>query len=88
MPPNTRCVTRPGLFGNPFATAAEFRDAMVLCRYYRCTPPWMDFYKGQRVLWILEHLHELAGLNLACFCGLDADCQADVLLEFVNLDRG
>ena len=88
MPPNTRCVTRPGRFGNPFATAHEFRRAMVLCQHYRGVPFSMDAEKGQRVLWMLEHLHELAGLNLACFCGLDEDCHADVLLEFANVDRG
>ena len=87
MPPNTRCVTRPGPFGNPFATAHEFRAAMMFCHDHRCVPWWMDAEKGQRVLWMLEHLHELAGLNLACFCGLDADCHADVLLEFANTER-
>jgi hypothetical protein len=48
----------------------------------------MDAEKGQRVLWMLEHLHELEGLNLACFCGLDKDCHADVLLGFANVDQG
>jgi hypothetical protein len=47
----------------------------------------MDADKGERVLWMVEHLHYLTGLNLACFCRLDADCHADVLLEFANTDQ-
>ena len=87
MPPNTRCVTRPGRFGNPFATADEFRAAMMFCRDHRCVPWWMEAEQGQRVLWMLDHLQQLAGLNLACFCGLDEDCHAEVLLDFANVER-
>ena len=29
-------------------------------------------------------IHQLRGKNLACWCGLDAPCHADVLLEIAN----
>ena len=32
----------------------------------------------------VDELDELKGLNLACYCALDADCHADVLLEYAN----
>jgi hypothetical protein len=47
----------------------------------------MEAEQGQRVLWMLDHLQQLAGLNLACFCGLDEDCHAEVLLDFANVER-
>lgn len=31
-------------------------------------------------LWILAHLHELEGRDLACWCSIDAPCHADVLM--------
>lgn len=34
--------------------------------------------------WILDHIQELTGKNLACWCMLDQPCHADVLLELAN----
>jgi hypothetical protein len=34
--------------------------------------------------WIREHIAELAGKDLACWCPLDQPCHADVLLEIAN----
>lgn len=34
--------------------------------------------------YILSHLYELRGKNLACWCSLDKPCHADVLLKFAN----
>jgi len=34
--------------------------------------------------WILSHIHELKGKDLACWCPLDSPCHADVLLELAN----
>lgn len=32
--------------------------------------------------WILDHLHELAGKDLCCWCGDGTACHGDVLIEF------
>lgn len=32
----------------------------------------------------LKQVKDLKGFNLACFCGLDRPCHADVLLELAN----
>lgn len=78
MPPNTVSVTRPGKFGNPFSTAAEFARAIEHCESLRHTPDWMEFEKGQRVLRMIEHIDQLRGMNLACYCRLDKPCHGDV----------
>ena len=36
---------------------------------------------------LADHLHELRGKNLACWCPLDQPCHADVLLELANATR-
>lgn len=84
MPRNTVSVTRPGKWGNPFETALEFSEACKECAELRHVPEKMDFEKGQRILWMLEHIEELRGKNLACFCQLDKPCHCDVLLEIAN----
>lgn len=33
---------------------------------------------------LLKHLHELRGKDLACYCGPEDSCHADVLLEIAN----
>lgn len=36
------------------------------------------------ILFMAEHLDELRGHDLACWCPLDQPCHADVLLELAN----
>lgn len=84
LPANSKCVTRPGRWGNPFGTAEEFGDAMLRCAEMRRVPDDMDFEKGQRILWMLEHLEEIRGFNLACFCAPGRPCHVDHLLVWAN----
>ena len=86
LPQNTVCVTRPGRWGNPFETATEFNQACECCSELRHVPEWMDFEKGQRILWMLEHMEELKGKNLACYCDLEKRCHADMLLIWANCE--
>lgn len=67
------CVTRPGVFGNPFATAEQFRLWVT-----NGSPPLAPL----RLL--LKRLPELRGKNLACWCKPGDACHADVLLELAN----
>ena len=82
-PENTRCVTRPGKFGNPFGTARKFRDWMERLTDGHPSPP-LDSAEAKHMKRIADEIDELKGSNLACYCGLDADCHADVLLEYAN----
>lgn len=75
-------VTRPGRWGNPFATADEFEAALEWCLHLRCDNI-VDF-KMMHMQNIADHLHELRGKNLACWCGPDESCHADVLIREAN----
>jgi hypothetical protein len=91
-------VARPSRFGNPFtfeaalaAGAADKREARARCvAAYRAwmhgeaLPAGFEQPDEDRRAWILEHLDELAGHDLACWCPLDQDCHADVLLDLAN----
>ncbi|GAB4023325.1 DUF4326 domain-containing protein [Spirosoma migulaei] len=38
----------------------------------------------ERFIYMREHLEDLTGKNLACFCSLDQRCHADILLKLAN----
>lgn len=84
IPPNTVVVSRPTKWGNPFTLG----DA----------PPYV-FSEEQRLLIILDMYRgwlaakmrsgelnpvELKGKNLACWCGPNQKCHADILLRVAN----
>jgi hypothetical protein len=85
LPEGVFCVTRPGKFGNPFDSAEKFRTILTQIidgkSYEVVDCNSVDFMK---MLDIAQSLGELRGKDLACWCGLDLDCHADVLLEFAN----
>lgn len=99
LPRNTVCVTRPGPFGNPYKgpgavkaframiegmeNAIAERGGGLLPRCgpdHDCTIDDLQTYARR----LVEKLPGLRGKNLACWCGLDAECHADVLLEIAN----
>lgn len=93
MPPNCVSVTRPGKFGNPFETAEAFRAWIERGEIYlsqlkdRTLFPWTPHAKDRLTYLrqrILVYIGELTGKDLACFCSLDCECHADVLLEIAN----
>ena len=76
MPDGAVYVGRPGVFGNPFDTAEEFRAWLD----GRMNVFELEFVRNN----LLSCLHELRGKHVACWCPLDCPCHADVLLEFAN----
>lgn len=96
MPPNTRCVTRPGIFGNPFrwqlAREVGYRgtDDELKAFSVQIYREWLTnnvkHGHGQTELLakVLERLPELRGKNLACYCKPGTPCHVDVLLEVAN----
>lgn len=77
MPPNTVYVGRPTVWGNKFKDR-DNASAKDLFRHdalkFAC------FHPTEFEQWIAP----LRGKNLACWCALDAECHADVLLQFAN----
>lgn len=44
---------------------------------------WFEDGRVQNA-WVLDHLFDLHGRDLACWCPLDQPCHADVLLRLAN----
>ena len=92
-------VTRPSMWGNPFA-ARDCREAGYAGTdeqiAARCVgafrvwlgPHWRNNWSGPESedarAKILTRLPYLRGKDLCCWCRLDQTCHADVLLEIAN----
>lgn len=70
MPPNTVYVGRPTKWGNPF-TRENSGVVSPAIRFACEVGP-------------LLNIDDLAGKNLCCWCALEDECHADVLLELAN----
>jgi hypothetical protein len=93
LPDNTVCVDRSTKWGNPFVvgkhgTRAECVDLFkTLMAGYICVscgdlqPNLLMAYRAM----VVSRRGELRGKNLACWCGLDGPCHADLLLEIAAL---
>jgi hypothetical protein len=90
------CVTRPGVFGNPFSAelAKEIWPQLSdVEAKQKAVNSFRDFIVsgaayGRAVQSlrqkIIARLPELRGKNLACWCKPGEPCHADVLLELAN----
>ena len=91
MPANTVKVDRTTKWGNPFVVTRELsreESIALFGKLMRDQPA-----KGQSISvddqrakreFILAHIEELRGKNLACWCSLDGPCHADFLLDLAN----
>lgn len=92
LPPNSVVVARPTPWGNPYivgrhGTAARCVELYthLLAGYVVVSSSSVDVdacLAAQRH--VREHVGELRGKNLACWCQLGAPCHADVLLAIAN----
>jgi hypothetical protein len=90
LPPNTKLITRPGRFGNPWKVA-DYPPGVALDRFeeylrVRRNPPpgWDDVltYPSD------DHIRRaLAGYDLACACEVGARCHGDALLRIARGDQ-
>jgi len=92
-------VARPTRWGNPFTVAgalevdlasdeADARKFVVECfadwLYKGELSEWWFLNGAEQHAWMREHLHELYGRDLGCWCSLDQPCHGGVLLEAAN----
>jgi hypothetical protein len=82
LPEGTICCTRPGRWGNPYRDAATFR--MMMERGFAGLLQPNDYEDHCHMQWIVDHVQELRGKTLACWCKKGKPCHADVLIEFAN----
>ncbi|MFP3467194.1 DUF4326 domain-containing protein [Leifsonia sp. SIMBA_070] len=81
-PSNTVVVARPTKWGNPFPVAEHGRErAVAMFREMIADPQAREArnYPAPNAV-----RAELTGKDLACWCPLDQQCHADVLLDLAN----
>ena len=78
MPRNTVYVGRGSMWGNYAAKRADLTgmDAVAEFERWVCMEASWAWRGRMRI--------DLRGKNLACWCGLDKPCHADVLLKMSN----
>jgi hypothetical protein len=91
MPPNTVKVDRTTKWGNPYKEGitpgnyASWFRADLAKEMNSADGPTDPDHRISIHLWnIGQNISQLRGKNLACWCGLDKPCHADVLLELAN----
>ena len=78
LPDNTVVVARPTRWGNPFRVGVDGDRA-------ECVKAYRDaLVRGGLSFGVDDVRRELAGRDLACWCRLDEQCHADILLEIAN----
>lgn len=86
LPANAVSVARPSLFGNPFTGP---QAVPLFAAWLAGTPASAGerfTFLTERRAKLLERLPELRGKSLACWCGPDDWCHADVLLNLANAE--
>ncbi len=87
-------VARPGPLGNPFvvgqdgdrATCVDLFEQMLAGRLaVSCKASVLS--QLQVIDHIKQHLPDLRGRNVACWCQLDGPCHGDPLLRYLNGPR-
>ena len=76
MPPNTVKVDRSTKWGNPFSQLTPEGNVELFRTWLTGS---MLSAQNRRA-----EIEELRGKNLACWCGPDQPCHADVLLDLAN----
>lgn len=88
LPSGAVYVGRPTKWGNPWRIHGSITRDIAVARFRAdllaaIEDPWGSPHDIEfRVM--AESLDELRGRNLACWCPLDEECHADVLLEVAN----
>lgn len=87
-------ITWPGPWGNPFipkhpnglgwGTVRGAEHAVQLFTRWLYLDHDLVAHERDRHAWILEHLDDLRGKTLACWCDLDTPCHGAVLLIAAN----
>lgn len=94
MPDNTRSVTRPGRWGNPYyvAPSVALRTRNKRPESFACKTALEAMTKFENYILTAHYgklllaaaRKELTGRNLACYCELGTPCHRDVWLKLLN----
>ena len=87
MPPDTVKIDRATKWGNPFVIGEDGTREECIEKYRRfvagTSKTSREDVLASRKL-VAEHIGDLKGKNLACWCPMDGPCHADILLELAN----
>ncbi len=84
LPENTCCVDRSTMWGNHHRIG-DVVDGIVIDAPMAVRLFEEDIItNAPRLRFKVKDLWKLKGKNLACYCGLDQICHADVLLRWAN----
>jgi hypothetical protein len=72
-------IDRTTAWGNPFMLGRDGDRDQVIAEYLE----WVVLNEGRTATWIREHVHELRGKTLGCWCAPQA-CHGDILLALAN----
>jgi hypothetical protein len=94
LPPNTVVVSRPTRWGNPFVVGRDGSRATCVGLYEKLMAGYLCFSvkatpaaQNEARRHAAQHLGNLRGKNLACWCPANSACHADVLLRLANDQR-
>lgn len=79
LPENTKKVSRPSRWGNPFKLkqhGGEYTLQESLIAY--------EIWLNEQLEKNKHFLRPLEGFNLGCYCKLDSPCHADILLFYLE----
>jgi hypothetical protein len=76
-------VTRPGRYGNPFKVG-DVNDAGQLVTAKKCLEYFEFYLLRKHGANLANFLLPLRGKDLACFCPLESECHADILIRLAN----
>lgn len=74
-------IGRPGPWGTPFVVGRDGKQGECVILF----ATWFDTSDNPRAVWMREHVHELHGKTIGCWCKVKNDptrpCHGDVLAE-------
>lgn len=82
MPEKTKNVTRTSRWGNPFKLKQHGGINTLNSSLYK-----YEMWLNNKLRADPDFLKPLVGYNLGCFCKLDDSCHADILLEYLEIQK-
>lgn len=75
---------RPGTFWIQSARDEVYTERLDQAAAVAMFEEWVTTSDGENATWIRDHVHELAGKTLGCWCSQDGPCHAKVLARLAD----
>ena len=83
--PHDEYIGRPSKWGNPFTHIADKKTAaqFIVASREEAVQKYKEWILEGDGQWLLDHLHELEGKTLGCWCAPKL-CHGNALIEIIN----